>query len=1032
MIPVELTLKGIYSYQKEQTIDFTRLTDGHLFAIFGAVGSGKSTILEAVTLALYNNTERLGEKGDNRYYNMMNLKSNELLIRFIFKAGTDSQEEYLAEVHGKRHRSDFNTVSQYSRRMFKKVKGEWAPLETPIEDVLGLSYENFRRTIIIPQGKFQEFLQLTKGKRTQMMKELFQLERFDLQFKTKSLQTKNDAKIQHLRGQLQEVEAVSEEKITEKETLLKKLRRDLKKQEKKLREKEKQEKVLHALGELFRKIEHLQAELKEFQAQEAEFCRREAALEEYQQCRVEFSGMLERRSEISQQIAEIESELAEKRVTKTGLESGIALEESVFKQLKADYQNRDQLRQKAEELRKVVQICELDRELEALEMRLEDEKRLEQEIVEKTEECREELQKIIKTLKTRRKEMPDRQELTAIKHWFDLEDFLLQNREALEKEGTELRQSREAVEDQKLELLNVSELSEWITPIERALPVESLLGVLEKAANELENEFQTLEKEIAHQRMQGGLETAAAVLREGQPCPVCGSVHHPQKLKSRNLARKIQKNEQRQAALREKLGIISETRQKLSGLPGIAKLREEAWENFVHKRERESKKLADHRKNFRWKDFSSENREGIKNALESLGITETDITEMEQERERLEQQVEKLRQQKEERQQVLAEAERTYTAQTSSRNMLREQLQLLDYEALAGREAVSLEMEAAEMTEEYHQIETIYHQSEEKIAGLRKELDTLNGQISALEKNLEKFFEQREALEAELEKKIAQSNYENVAAVEAILALEPDTATEKRAIEAFFRRLHSTGEQLKQFREEAKNQEYDQTAYRQLVEDIEALKSGIKQMNQEIGGLENETGKLRKNLKTKSDLQEQLAELQQRAENINTLMTLFRGSGFVNYISGVFLKNLCSAANERFQKLTRRQLRLEVTEDNNFQVRDFLHDGQVRSIKTLSGGQTFQAALSLALALADNIQKLSSSGQNFFFLDEGFGTLDRESLRIVFDTLKSLRKENRIVGIISHVEEMQQEIDVHLKIRNDEEKGSLISASWKT
>lgn len=158
MIPIELTIKGIYSYQKEQVIDFTRLAEGHLFGIFGAVGSGKSTILEAITLALYNNTERLGEKGDNRYYNMMNLKSDELLIRFVFRAGKDPHEEYLVEVQGKRHKKDFSSVGQYTRRMFKKVKGEWQPAETPVEEIIGLSYENFRRTIIIPQGKFQEFL----------------------------------------------------------------------------------------------------------------------------------------------------------------------------------------------------------------------------------------------------------------------------------------------------------------------------------------------------------------------------------------------------------------------------------------------------------------------------------------------------------------------------------------------------------------------------------------------------------------------------------------------------------------------------------------------------------------------------------------------------------------------------------------------------------------------------------------------------------------------------------------------------------
>jgi exonuclease SbcC len=84
----------------------------------------------------------------------------------------------------------------------------------------------------------------------------------------------------------------------------------------------------------------------------------------------------------------------------------------------------------------------------------------------------------------------------------------------------------------------------------------------------------------------------------------------------------------------------------------------------------------------------------------------------------------------------------------------------------------------------------------------------------------------------------------------------------------------------------------------------------------------------------------------------------------------------------------------------------------------------------LALALAEKVKSLNRSDQSFFFLDEGFGALDKPSLRTVFETLKSLRQENRIVGIISHVEELQQEIEVHAKVTLDEEKGSLVKYSY--
>ena len=84
MLPLKLTIEGLYSYQTKQTIDFSELTQAGLFGIFGAVGSGKSSILEAVSFALYGETERMNSK-DSRAYNMMNLRSNRSFIEFDFQ-----------------------------------------------------------------------------------------------------------------------------------------------------------------------------------------------------------------------------------------------------------------------------------------------------------------------------------------------------------------------------------------------------------------------------------------------------------------------------------------------------------------------------------------------------------------------------------------------------------------------------------------------------------------------------------------------------------------------------------------------------------------------------------------------------------------------------------------------------------------------------------------------------------------------------------------------------------------------------------
>ena len=215
MIPIRLTLQGLYSYQEKQVIDFTRLTQSHIFGIFGPVGSGKSAILEAISYALYGRTDRMNLSGDNRYYNMMNLKSNELLIEFIFTAGKQDTE-YLTVVKSRRNTKQFEDVKAIEHTAYKRMNNEWTPIEvSSLESIIGLSYENFKRTIIIPQGKFQEFLQLGNKERTQMMKELFNLDKYELFFKVVSLETKNNQQIQNLEGQLKQLGEINLSQIEE-------------------------------------------------------------------------------------------------------------------------------------------------------------------------------------------------------------------------------------------------------------------------------------------------------------------------------------------------------------------------------------------------------------------------------------------------------------------------------------------------------------------------------------------------------------------------------------------------------------------------------------------------------------------------------------------------------------------------------------------------------------------------------------------------------------------------------------------------
>ena len=210
MLPLKLSISGLYSYQKKQTIDFEELTNAGLFGIFGAVGSGKSSILEAIGFVLYGDTERLN-KTDKRSYNMLNLKSDKANIEFEFLNFEERKFKFVADWKRKKR---FEETTSIERLAYEWIGEEWVPMNSADATIIiGLTYENFRRTIIIPQGKFKEFLDLKGKDRSDMMKEIFHLQRFDLASKVGLLQSTNRTKLDQLKGALSGFEAISADAI---------------------------------------------------------------------------------------------------------------------------------------------------------------------------------------------------------------------------------------------------------------------------------------------------------------------------------------------------------------------------------------------------------------------------------------------------------------------------------------------------------------------------------------------------------------------------------------------------------------------------------------------------------------------------------------------------------------------------------------------------------------------------------------------------------------------------------------------------
>lgn len=275
-------------------------------------------------------------------------------------------------------------------------------------------------------------------------------------------------------------------------------------------------------------------------------------------------------------------------------------------------------------------------------------------------------------------------------------------------------------------------------------------------------------------------------------------------------------------------------------------------------------------------------------------------------------------------------------------------------------------------------------------------------------------------------KALADQNFSEFKEVENILLQEINVELVRAKIQNFKVEFEALKKFIGELELKLKGLSFDNDQFSMAEQEFLKAQAEQKKISDSVVTKIAEIDRLEKEFVKKETLLKELVKLQKRSENLKIMINLFKGAGFVQYVSSIYLRQLCDHANVRFHRMTRNQLSLQLNENNDFEIIDYLNEGKSRSVKTLSGGQAFQVSLSLALALAESVQANAQADKNFFFIDEGFGTQDTESVNIVFETLTSLMKENRIVGIISHVEELKEKIPTALNIIKDEERGSLI------
>ncbi len=216
----------------------------------------------------------------------------------------------------------------------------------------------------------------------------------------------------------------------------------------------------------------------------------------------------------------------------------------------------------------------------------------------------------------------------------------------------------------------------------------------------------------------------------------------------------------------------------------------------------------------------------------------------------------------------------------------------------------------------------------------------------------------------------------------------------------------------------------DETEVASLKEEIERLNASVQNYSEIVGKLSNEYERIEADNKKLNQIIEKLNKYKHKYDVAKELSNVLKGKALAEFVAEEYLQEITTVANQKLNLLMDGRYNLRF-ESGNFVVEDNFNDGVIRPANTLSGGETFLVSLSLAFAISEAISMLSSRNMEFFFLDEGFGTLDDELLEAVVSALYKLESQNLNIGLISHVAELEDTIKNRVYITKTN-RGSVI------
>jgi DNA repair protein SbcC/Rad50 len=946
--------KNLNSLKGEWLVDFTasEYTSEGIFAITGPTGAGKSTILDALSLALFGRTPRLKN---------ITQTTNEIMSRGCGECYAEAEIEttkgrFRFSWSQKRAKSSADGKLQGQKREIAET-GSGGILASTISDadkkvveLTGLNYDQFSRSILLAQGDFAAFLKAGENERSEILEQITGTIIYsEISKRAFEKQKEEKEKLAKLEEQISGIEIFSKEKETE-------LKEELESKKKEYAKQDKNQQIYSNIINLIKNIEKTGMELKELEKlipEKKEWVEKNQKLKEEKQSVFKLAkDDQEKQQALFKKARSFDQSISERNISLKQMEEEFSLNcklvETKKEELKKEKVNKEKLTAKINGLEKYFEehlsgeklVSELSGLAGKVEKFFED--------LNKINDINLSLKKFTKNLEDK-----DRELKQSEKEYGDLQ----------KKQGS-IKKECEELKKQLKTLLNGETVASYRKIKEGLIREVSLIKKIEDYESERKK------------------------LQSGNPCPLCGSKEHPfaignipqkdeKETEIDRLEKIISKAETIELNLKNKEDSGKETDGKIAAFV-------EKIEGVKREKKSVESNVSDTKKDIETGSAAAEKAEKLlSNQFEQFKIADAS-------RENFRKHLETLKMKKDE-----------WVFNSKEKEMMTSNLAKIDSK-LSGLEA---------------EIKSI----EKSTTGLQTKISDAKKGVEEIKKNRMELFGTKNVDDEESKLRVAINNLEKeLEKVSETLAKETENLNNDLAKQSFL--LKSKGENLSEF-EKIKQvlpdeTDLEKTSVEELSLKLEAIRAESKNVAEMVGTIGEQ---LKKNEISKNNAQQKLNEIAlqkhelQKWSYLNDLIGSADGKKFRAFAQGLTFEIMVGHANWKLADMTDRYLLKRDTEKPlELLIVDNYKAGEIRSTQNLSGGESFIVSLALALGLSS----LSSKKMRIdsLFLDEGFGTLDEDSLNIALNTLAGLHDQGKLIGVISHVQAMKERIATHISI----------------